>query len=685
MDEWETIAIGEPITTNTVADSPISGGDEWETIATGPEVAPQTGGEVMAGGIGSILNGLTWGIGDEIVGAGAGTVDYLGNRIASVFSPDVDTSKGLFDYVTDKTTQAEDLREGFQREHPFVGGLAEISGALQNPMQLGRYLKPTTLAGKIALPTVDTAIQSGLFGFGDAENGKRLEGAMEGVTSGSRYGLGVGLASQFAPMLGDAAKRTYLGAMGITANDAKRIPGKAAEVVDELRQSGAFKEGLDPESVKNTIGDQVAKKYEQINDIISTADKSGVASFPNFDKTRDAISSLKGTEKKAAMDAFQAEVEGLIDTLDNGGTLQDWQLAKQSLHEQLENSYVKQNPGVKEWVKQKIASDLRQHIEDTADILIPNQAGVIKETNKEIGKRLSLKKPLQRAIDREDAASPLKSIIGAIKTTGGIGVPILVANNQSDNPLSPIIAGMLGGGLMSRRGQFLAGDAMRGMSSGLESPSLSTLVSSLTRGSDDESNPTLSSFDLSGVNIPTPTPEPTITGEEFSLPKEVTGESMTKPDETFLPKVEDISANLGIDPQDLLAVMSFETGGSLDSAEKNRAGSGATGLIQFMPTTAKNLTGAKTKEAALEIMASMTPTEQLDYVEKYLSPFKGKLKTLEDLYMAVLWPKAIGKDSSYALFREGTKAFAQNAGLDINDDGIVTKAEAAHKVKQFKV
>ena len=131
--------------------------------------------------------------------------------------------------------------------------------------------------------------------------------------------------------------------------------------------------------------------------------------------------------------------------------------------------------------------------------------------------------------------------------------------------------------------------------------------------------------------------------------------------------------------------MAFETGGTFDADVKNKAGSGATGLIQFMPSTAKELTGAQSKKAAIEILEKLTPTEQLDYVEKYLKPFKGKLNSIEDVYMAILYPKAVGKDLNYALFKEDTKAYWQNRGLDINKDGVITKSEASSKVKNYNV
>ena len=144
----------------------------------------------------------------------------------------------------------------------------------------------------------------------------------------------------------------------------------------------------------------------------------------------------------------------------------------------------------------------------------------------------------------------------------------------------------------------------------------------------------------------------------------------------FQQKVEAIEKRLGMEPGSLLAVMRFETGGTFDPAERNRAGSGATGLIQFMPKTAKGL-GTST-----EALAKMSAEDQLEYVEKYFQPYKGKMGTLKDAYMAVLYPKAIGKPEWYPLFTQGTKAYEQNAGLDRDKKGMVTVADAVSMVQR---
>lgn len=144
----------------------------------------------------------------------------------------------------------------------------------------------------------------------------------------------------------------------------------------------------------------------------------------------------------------------------------------------------------------------------------------------------------------------------------------------------------------------------------------------------------------------------------------------------FKTRVREIAANLAISPDFLMSCMAFETGETFSPSIKNAAGSGATGLIQFMPRTARDL-GTTTDD-----LAKMTAVKQLDYVEKYFLPRKGKLKTLEDVYLAILYPAAIGMDPKDTLFRRGAKTYEQNSGFDKNDDGKITPAEISIKVRQ---
>jgi hypothetical protein len=128
----------------------------------------------------------------------------------------------------------------------------------------------------------------------------------------------------------------------------------------------------------------------------------------------------------------------------------------------------------------------------------------------------------------------------------------------------------------------------------------------------------------------------------------------------------------------LMSAMAFETGETFRPDIPNRAGSGAVGLIQFMPETARKALGTTTDD-----LKKMTAEIQLDYVRKFFLPQKSRLHKLADVYMAILWPIAVGQGDDQVLFREGSKEYRQNQGLDADDDKQVTASEAAAAVRRM--
>ncbi|MGO9325100.1 MAG: transglycosylase SLT domain-containing protein [Terracidiphilus sp.] len=141
----------------------------------------------------------------------------------------------------------------------------------------------------------------------------------------------------------------------------------------------------------------------------------------------------------------------------------------------------------------------------------------------------------------------------------------------------------------------------------------------------------------------------------------------------FKAKLIQIARNIGVDPNFLISAIAFETGESFSPSIKNA--SGATGLIQFTPATAAEL-GTTTDD-----LAAMSAENQMDYVEKYFDPYRNILETIEDVYMAILWPAAIGKANSWVLFSRPSPQYDRNSGLDTDKDGNVTKEEAAAMVR----
>lgn len=170
---------------------------------------------------------------------------------------------------------------------------------------------------------------------------------------------------------------------------------------------------------------------------------------------------------------------------------------------------------------------------------------------------------------------------------------------------------------------------------------------------------------------PQPDPKPVKQANTLAWGKRVSPEFRAK---TIL-----IAKDLDVPPDHQMAIMAFETARTFSPGVKNMAGSGATGLIQFMPKTAVEL------GTTVDRLARMSAVDQLDWVHRYFLPYKGRMKTLSDMYMAVLWPAAVGKPDDYVLFDKATRptAYRQNAGLDANKNGQITKFEAAAKVYQM--
>lgn len=145
----------------------------------------------------------------------------------------------------------------------------------------------------------------------------------------------------------------------------------------------------------------------------------------------------------------------------------------------------------------------------------------------------------------------------------------------------------------------------------------------------------------------------------------------------FRARLVEVASELGIDPTDLAAVMAFETAGTWSPSIRNPH-SGATGLIQWMPQTARSF-GTTT-----DALAAMTAIEQLEYVKQYFWRYRGKDLTTHELYLLVFWGSPVSPETELG-HREGAGrdavVYKQNAGLDLNGDGTITAGEASAQVR----
>lgn len=115
----------------------------------------------------------------------------------------------------------------------------------------------------------------------------------------------------------------------------------------------------------------------------------------------------------------------------------------------------------------------------------------------------------------------------------------------------------------------------------------------------------------------------------------------------FHDRLKTISKDLGVKSSDLLRIMEFESG--MDPAATNKEGSGARGLIQFMPKTALSTFGK-----TADWIATLSAYDQLLYVWGFYRRNKlPKGASLGDIYLVTFMPAALGKPDDFALGKKG--------------------------------
>ena len=141
--------------------------------------------------------------------------------------------------------------------------------------------------------------------------------------------------------------------------------------------------------------------------------------------------------------------------------------------------------------------------------------------------------------------------------------------------------------------------------------------------------------------------------------------------DSFVDKVKKIAYILGYDPEWLMFVMNNESGFRANAVNPH---SGAAGLIQFMPNTAKWL------GTSVEALKLMNREQQLDWVFRYYQKWKksGKVaRNSTDLSLITFYPYAIGQPDHYKIGSERSLERArtitkQNPGLDMDKDGYIS-------------
>ncbi len=143
----------------------------------------------------------------------------------------------------------------------------------------------------------------------------------------------------------------------------------------------------------------------------------------------------------------------------------------------------------------------------------------------------------------------------------------------------------------------------------------------------------------------------------------------------FRSALAEMALGLGLDPSFIAACMAIETGRTYSPSIRNPF-TGATGLIQFMPSTARAM------GTTVEALANMSATAQLEYVKRFFRPHVGRIRSNVpgDYYLAVFYPAYVGRDPGTVIFSSGDAGYVQNIGLDRDGNGLITVGDVTGTV-----
>ena len=145
----------------------------------------------------------------------------------------------------------------------------------------------------------------------------------------------------------------------------------------------------------------------------------------------------------------------------------------------------------------------------------------------------------------------------------------------------------------------------------------------------------------------------------------------------FITELTRYAGLLGANVDDLMLIMYAES--RLNEKARNPK-TRATGLIQFMPSTALGI------GTTVDKLYLMTNVQQLYFVYKYFQSHAGELHSVYDFYKVVFFPIMLGKDKDWVLKSSTLSADTvarANPIIDLNKNHEITVAEFEQYVSSF--
>lgn len=395
--------------------------------------------------IGGLSQLIPFGLGDEITAGGSALLSALaGNNISDAYDQ--------------RLKETRDYQKAFnQRLDEGMDGPASavfnIAGSALMPVPGGIFSKSPGIkaaAGNIAKGAGLGAALASATGFAGAEGGfdKRLESGENSALLGALAGGAISGIGEAGAKLANTAERWIpaLGRRSIgarqsdyakTANDhgildlpEGSLASATRAAVDDFIKNNKLGPSRDPSKMLEIANAGENDLVYAIGKVIQDFDASGGKVKVAFDR---ALKYLE--EGKVPADKFDAylkrlgEIEAKINS-EGGGRLSYTQQQKVAFGKMYDPADTALNG-----FNRAIYSDLQRTIEEA----VPG----IKFLNSELQKYKLVKPILTRQLVAEEAASPMGKLVDFVKTTGGVGVPLLLGASLdgSDGAIKGLMAG----------------------------------------------------------------------------------------------------------------------------------------------------------------------------------------------------------------------------------------------------
>lgn len=456
---------------------------EIETQDTDPTV-PLSAGETLAGGLQSMLSGLTLGAGDKIsAGVNAGIDALTGG-------PGYDA----------RLAQAKDLEDRYAQEHPYASAVLGIGPSLLMPI-------PKAVTGAKGLKGVGARLAFGT-GTGaaagalssDGDLGQALRSAQQGAKSGGLFSAALESILGAGKLTGAVGKAVRNKAMGLTARDyisaaqnmdlgtvgqgkerllgalqeaesapvdsgilggARNVVTSTAGQVNALKpaanllNSGIDKLGWYAQLIKptesflgNAIGraEQAAEPHaKRVGQIIADADTAlnGAQVAPDLPLIQKSLDSLSALDREKVGKKVVDRATAYLDRYQNqgGSTLTNLQAEKVGLNRALENRPFEEE-AQNVW-RRGVRSAIERKADELANAGLINAAeGELQAENLKYGAAEQLIKGLKKDLPTAQAEDLAEQIRRGLYTTSGLGTQGIRNVAEGFGPLGGILSGL---------------------------------------------------------------------------------------------------------------------------------------------------------------------------------------------------------------------------------------------------